>query len=228
MRLGVPAIKVGSDDLVNLPLLEKYAKKKLPMIISTGMAYESEIKDAVKTIERENNQIAILHCVSSYPADIEELNLSKINTLKEKYPNHIIGFSDHSQGTLAIKIAVAGGAKIIEKHFTLDNNMKGPDHRFSANPLELKNIVKEIREVEKALGKSKLEPTIKEIKMRKICHRSIVALKNITKDEILTEDNITVKRPGTGLPPKHIKDVIGKKAKKDIKKNELISLEGIY
>jgi sialic acid synthase SpsE len=228
LKLKIPAIKVGSDDLVNLPLLEEYSRKKLPMIISTGMGYESEINDAVKTIEKNNEQIAILHCVSSYPTGIEELNLRKISTLRAKYPNHVIGFSDHSWGTLAAKISTTLGAKIYEKHFTLDNNMKGPDHKFSADPTLLKNIVKEIREVEKALGEYSLKPTNKELKMRKICHRSIVALKNIQKNEVLTDKNISVKRPGIGLPPKHMKDLLGKKTKKDFKKNELITLEEVY
>jgi len=228
IKIGIPAIKVGSDDLVNLPLLENYSKKNLPMIISTGMAYESEIDEAIKTVEKNNKNIAILHCISTYPAEIKELNLAKITTLKQKYPNYIIGFSDHSQGILAAEISTALGAKIFEKHFTLDNNMEGPDHRFSANPIELKTIVEKIREVEKILGKSELGPTSEEIKMRKICHRSIVASKNITKNEILTQHNISLKRPGTGLPPKYFKEVLGKKAKKDIRKNELINLEEIY
>jgi len=228
MKIGIPAIKVGSDDLINLPLLEEYSKKKLPMIISTGMAHESEIDEAVKTIEKNNKNIAILHCISSYPTDIEDLNLSKINTLQEKYPKHVIGFSDHSQGGFAAEVSIALGVKIFEKHFTLDNNMEGPDHRFSANPTELKEIVQKIRAVKKSLGEADLKPTKKEEKMRKICHRSIVASIDISKDEKITKDNVTVKRPGTGLPPKYLKKVLGKKVKKDIKKNDLIRLEEIY
>ncbi len=228
IKLGTPAIKVGSDDFVNLPLLEEYSKKNLPMIISTGMAYESEIDDAIKTIEKNNKNIAILHCVSSYPTDTKDLNLRKITTLKEKYPNYVIGFSDHSQGTLAAEISIALGAKVFEKHFTLDNSMGGPDHRFSANPVELKEIVTKLRQVEKTLGNGELKPNKNEIEMRKICHRSVIASRKILKDETLTVKNITLKRPGNGLPPKYYKKVIGKKAKKDIKKNELISLEEIY
>jgi len=228
LKIGIPAIKVGSDDLVNLPLLEEYSKKKLPMIISTGMGKELEIDEAVKTIEKNNKNLAILHCVSSYPTDLDDLNLNKIITLKKKYPKHIIGFSDHSQGIFAAEISVALGAKIFEKHFTLDKNMDGTDHRFSASPAEFKEIVQKIRNVEKALGKPDLKPTKKEEKMRKICHRSIVASKEILKNEKLTKQNITVKRPGTGLPPKYYKKILGKKAKKDIKKNDLIKLEEIY
>jgi sialic acid synthase SpsE len=227
LKIGVPAIKVGSDDLVNLPLLKEYSKNKLPIIISTGMAYENEIKEAIRTIEKNNKNIALLHCVASYPAEIEELNLRKILTLKEKYHNHIIGYSDHSKGSLAAEISISLGAKIFEKHFTLDNNMEGPDHRFSANPVELKSIVERIRTVEKALGKKDLVPNIKEKTMRKICHRSIIAQKDIKRGEILTMKNISIKRPGTGLPPKYLKKVLGKKAKKDIKKNELIKMEAL-
>lgn len=225
LKIGVPAIKVGSDDLVNLPLLEEYSKKGLPMIISTGMAYLSEVDEAVRTVRKNNKDLAVLHCVSSYPAEFEELNFKKIETLKKAFPECVIGYSDHSSGVTANIIATALGAKIIEKHFTLDKNMPGPDHWFSADPKELKELVQGIRNTEKALGSSEIKPTESEAKMRAPAHRSITAAKDIKKGELLTKEKIVVKRPGTGILPKFIPFIIGRKAKQDIKKGELIALK---
>jgi len=227
LKIRVPTIKVGSDDLINLPLLEEYSKKGLPMIISTGMAYLSEIDEAIRIIKKNNKELAVLHCVSSYPAEFEELNLRKINTLKKAFPGCVIGFSDHSKGTMAGIVAVILGAKILEKHFTLDKNMPGPDHWFSADPKELKDLVKGVRNIEKSLGSSEIKPVEKEIEMRGICHRSIVASQSIKKGEILTKENITMKRPGTGLAPKFIDFIVGRKAKQDMRKGELITLENL-
>jgi N-acetylneuraminate synthase/N,N'-diacetyllegionaminate synthase len=227
LEIGIPAIKVGSDDLINSPLLEEYSKKGLPMLISTGMAYMSEIDEAVKIIKKYNNELIIFHCVSSYPTNFDELNLNVIKTLQTNYSDCIIGFSDHSEGTVAAIISTALGSKVFEKHFTLDKNMKGPDHRFSADPSELKEIVKKIRTTELYLGSPDKKPTAKEIKIRKIAHRSIVAIIDILKGEVLTKENLSFKRPGTGLPPKLIKNILGKKAKKNIKKNEIINLSDI-
>lgn len=227
MKLGVPAIKVGSDDLTNLDLLAYYSKKGLPMIISTGMAYISEIDEAVRTVLNYNKELAILHCISSYPTRNEEVNLNKIKTLKKQYPDQIIGFSDHSEGIYASMGAVALGAKIIEKHFTLDKKMMGPDHRFSADPKELKELVDGVRFIEKALGTSQVGPAESEIAMRDIAHRSIVAAKDINKGEIFSEENLTMKRPGTGLPSKYLKYLIGKKSNMLIKQNELITFEKV-
>ncbi len=227
LKIGVPAIKVGSDDLINLPLLEEYSKKGLPMIISTGMAYLSEIDEAIRIIEKNNKELAVLHCVSSYPAEFEELNLRKINTLKKAFPKCVIGFSDHSKGIMAGITVVALGAKILEKHFTLDKNMPGSDHWFSADPKELEDLIKGVRNIEKSLGSSDIKPTEKEIEMRELCHRSITVSQDIKKGEILTKENITMQKPGTGLAPKFIDFVVGRKAKQDIKKGELITLEKI-
>lgn len=227
LRIGVPAIKVGSDDLVNLPLQKQYSKKGLPMIISTGMAYLSEVDEAVRVIRDNNKKLAILHCVSSYPADFEELNLRGIETLKKAFPYCVIGFSDHSWGITAALTAVSLGAHILEKHFTLNRNMSGPDHRFSSDIEELKALVEQVRNVEKSLGASDIKPTINEMKMRNLAHRSLVASGDIRKGEKFTARNMTVKRPGTGLPPKFFDVVLGKKAAKTIKKNELITFKNI-
>lgn len=225
LEIGVPAIKVGSDDLVNLPLLDEYSKKGLPMIISAGMAYLKEVEDAVKTIKKNNQELIILHCVSSYPAESQDLNLRKILTLKKAFSDCVIGFSDHSEGATAAVVSVALGALVFEKHFTLNKNMPGPDQRFSADPDELKEIIKAIRTTEKALGSPVVQPTEREMEMRTLCHRSIVADRNIKKGEELTKGNTAAKRPGTGILAKFENQVLGKRAKQDIKEGELITLE---
>jgi N-acetylneuraminate synthase/N,N'-diacetyllegionaminate synthase len=218
----LPAIKVGSDDLTNLPLLRYYASKGLPMIISTGMATLGEIEDAVRIIKSAgNDDLIILHCVSSYPADAEEVNLRRIKTIEQAF-NVIVGFSDHTIGLVAAIGAVAFGAKVIEKHFTLDKDLPGPDHWFSADPGELRRLVEDVRLIEEALGSSVITPTQKEWGMRDITRRSIVAKRDIAKGDIISEDMLTLKRPGTGLPPKFIEYVLGKEARVFIKKDELI------
>lgn len=227
LDIGIPLIKVGSDDLTNLPLLETYAKKDIPMMISTGMANIQEVEEAVDTIKKYNNQLVIFHCISSYPTDLNELNLNAIHSLKEKFKDDIIGFSDHSEGILAAIVSTAKGSKVFEKHFTLDKNMPGPDHMFSADPEEISLIVRKIRETETSLGDYEKKPTEKETEMIKVARRSIVSIKDIEEGEELTLDNISLKRPGTGIEPKFIREVIGKKAKTNIKKNTILKWESI-
>jgi N-acetylneuraminate synthase/N,N'-diacetyllegionaminate synthase len=225
--VDMPVIKVGSDDLTNLELLEYYAKKNKPLIISAGMAYISEIEDAVNTIRNTGNKdLIVLHCVSSYPADAEEVNLRKILTIKQAFVV-VVGFSDHTIGCTAAVGAVVLGAEVIEKHFTLDKNLPGPDHWFSANPDEMRELVDEIRFIEKALGSGIIEPTPKELEMRKIARRSIVASKNIAKEDFISKDMLDFKRPGTGLAPKFVEYIIGKKVKVDIKRNEQITFDKV-
>ena len=225
--VDMPVIKVGSDDLTNLELLEYYAKKNRPLIISAGMAYISEIEDAVNTVQNTgNNDLIVLHCVSSYPTDAEEIKLRKILTIKQAF-DVIVGFSDHTIGSTAAVGAVVLGAKVIEKHFTLDKNLPGPDHWFSANPDEMRKLVDEIRFIEKALDSGIIEPTPKELEMRKIARRSIVASKDIAKDGFINRDLVDFKRPGTGLPPKFVEYIIGKKVKVDIKRNEQITFDKV-
>ena len=225
--IDIPVIKVGSDDLTNLELLEYYTKKNKPLIISTGMAYISEIEDAVNTIRNTGKKdLIVLHCVSSYPADVEEVNLREILTIKQAF-DVVVGFSDHTIGCTAAVGAVVLGAKVIEKHFTLDKNLPGSDHWFSANPDEMRDLVSEIRFVERALGNSIIKPTPKELEMRKIARRSIVASKDIAKGDFISKDVVNYKRPGTGLPPKFLKYIIGKKVKIDIKRNEQITFDKV-
>ncbi|MCG8637442.1 MAG: N-acetylneuraminate synthase family protein [Desulfobacterales bacterium] len=221
-RIGVPAIKVGSDDLVNLPLIRAYAGHGLPMILSTGMGYLDEIESAVKTVLDQNSNLALLHCTSQYPTPLQDLNLSKITELKRRFPNTVTGFSDHSSGCEAAVMSVALGAKIFEKHFTLDRNMYGPDHRFSSDPAEMASLVRRIRETETSLGSPELSPTEKEKDMRNICHRTIVAVKDIQEGEIIRQDMIALKRPAKGLYPKYMERLVGQKAEGLIKKGEYI------
>jgi len=226
-ELDVPAFKVGSGEITNFPLLRYIAKKEKPIILSTGMSTLGEIEEALDVIRSEGvEDIILLHCVSNYPARIEDVNLRAMGTLKQAFKLPV-GFSDHTLGITAPIAAVALGACVIEKHFTLDRNLPGPDHKASLEPDELKEMVKAIREVEKALGNGIKKPTKEEEKIKKVARRSIVAKVDISKGAIITEDMLDVKRPGTGIEPKYLKFIIGRKTKEDIKKDEIISLKMI-
>lgn len=216
-KMNVPAYKIASFEIVDIPLIEYTASKGKPMIISTGIATEEEIQEAVDACKRMNNdQIALLKCTSEYPAPFEDVNLKTIPYLKEKF-NTMVGLSDHTLGTSVPVAAVALGASIIEKHFIIDKKIGGPDSSFSLEPLEFKKMVDEIRVVEKALGQSKIELTEKIKKSRKFS-RSLFAVTDIKAGEIFTEENIKSIRPSDGLPPKFFNEIIGKKAKKNIEK----------
>jgi len=226
-KLGMPAFKMGSDDLTNIPLLEYIAGMKKPFIISTGMATMAEIDEAVRAIEgRGNDQIGILHCVSNYPTDHRDCNLRCIETIKKCF-GYPAGYSDHTAGVSAAVAAVALGAEIIEKHFTLDKKMKGPDQFFSADPAEFKLMVDCIRETEAALGSPVKKFVAREAEMRVNCRRGIVASRDISAGEEFTEANISLKRPAKGLLPADYKNVIGRRAQKDIKKFDPVTLDCI-
>ncbi len=222
--LGMKRWKIPSGEITNLPYLLKIAKLKMPVILSTGMSTLEEIKIAAKIL-RENgvNDLTILHATTEYPAPFEEVNLNAMITIK----NHLhlpIGYSDHTKGIEIPIAAVALGAEVIEKHFTLDRNMDGPDHKASIEPDELKRMVEAIRNVEKALGDNEKKPTKSEIKNIMVVRKSIVAKKKIKKGEIFTEENLTTKRPGNGISPMHWFDVIGRTAKRDFAEDELIEI----
>ena len=224
-ELGVPAYKLGSGDLTNLPFLEYVAKKGKPMIISTGMAVMAEIKEAVETIHAAGNyQLAVLQCTTSYPLEIEDVNLRAMDTISQEVGT-IVGFSDHTLENEAALAAVARGAKIIEKHFTIDKNLPGPDHKASATPEEFRELVTGIRKVEKALGSAEKIPTAIEQEIAKIARKSIFAAKYIPTGTLITEDMLAIKRPGTGLLPKQLNEVIGKRAKEDLSPDTIISWE---
>jgi N-acetylneuraminate synthase/N,N'-diacetyllegionaminate synthase len=211
--LDAPAFKIGSDDLVYPDLLAYVAKKQKPLIISAGMADEVEIDRAVETIRSTGNeQIVILHCVSVYPTPADQLNLNKITTLTEKY-DFPIGFSDHSAGITAALGARALGASVLEKHFTLDCTMPGPDHWFSSDPQELRDLVKQVRLLEDGLGSGALAPSAGEIEMRLLARRSIVAAHELAENHLITDEDLDFLRPGTGLMPYESASVIGRKTR---------------
>jgi len=222
----VPLYKIPSGEIANLPFLEYIAKKGKPTILSTGMSTLGEVEEAVKTIINVNSSLplVLLHCVSSYPAKYEDVNLKAILTLKEAFKLPV-GYSDH---TLGIEIAIAAvslGAKVIEKHFTLDRGLPGPDHKASLEPDELRAMVKAIRNVEKALGNGIKKPTQNEHEVMKVARRSLVAARDIRAGEIIKKSDILIKRPGTGIPPKFKEIFIGMRPTRDIKKDNPFSWE---
>jgi len=219
----VPLYKIGSGDLTNLPFLEMVAKKGKPIILSTGMANLGEVEEAVDIIKKTGNkEIILLHCVTDYPAPMEVINLRAMLTLKRSF-KAMIGYSDHTLGDTAVIGAVSLGAAVIEKHFTLDQNMKGPDHKASLDPEEFKIMVEEIRRIEKGLGDGIKRPTENEEKIKRVARKSIVARNNIPKYTKLKENMLEIKRPGTGIEPKYLKKLVGKKTIRHIEKDELIT-----
>ena len=214
-ELGVEYYKIASFELVDIPLIEYVASKKKPMLISTGMGSREEIEEAVEAAKKQGNeQIVLLRCASAYPAISDEMNLRTILDMKEqfKFP---VGLSDHSMGSLAATTAVALGAQVIEKHFCLSREIKNPDASFSMEPEEFKSMVRDIRDVEKALGSVAYGPTEQE-KENIVFRRSIFTVKEIKRGDLFTEDNIRVIRPGYGLKPKYYQEVLGKRALSDI------------
>ena len=224
-KLRVPAFKIASGEITNFPLLQYIAEKKKPIILSTGMSTLGEIEEALEVIRKKGvEDIVLLHCVTSYPAKTEEANLRVIKVWQNSF-GLPIGFSDHTLGIAIPIAAVALGAVLIEKHFTLDKTLPGPDHRASLEPDEFKNMVKAIRDVEKAVGDGEKKLTEEEERIKKVVRRSIIAKVNIPKGKIITEDMLDFKRPGIGLEPRYLNKVIGMKAKKNIKADELVTFD---
>lgn len=216
-KMEVPAYKVASFEITDIPLIEYIALKGKPVIISTGIATLSDIEEAVNACKRMgNNQIALLKCTSAYPAPLEDVNLRTIPNLSETF-KAVVGLSDHTPGTSVPVAAVALGAKIIEKHFILDRNLGGPDAAFSLEPEEFKEMVEAVRAIEKALGEVSYELTDKMKKSREFS-RSLFVVEDIRAGEIFTEKNIRSIRPGFGLHPKYFNKILGKKAKRDLSK----------
>ena len=223
LPLSIQVIKVGSDDLTNLPLISSYAKTGLPIILSSGMADIAEVHRALEAAGWfEGGQVAMLVCTSQYPTPTVDVNIRRVSTLKAAFPNLVVGFSDHSQGNEAAIMATALGAKIFEKHFTLSHDAEGPDHWFSLDPTELHAWVKAIRDAHVMLGSGIVAPTQQELKMRELARRSIVALADIIEDEELGNLNIGLRRPGTGLAPEFLSSVQGRRSNKFIPKGETI------
>jgi len=222
--IGMEIFKIPSSEIENVPYLRKIAKLKKKVIVSTGMSNLSDIEFALKILKDGGTKdVIVLHCNTDYPTKMEEVNLRAMETIKNVF-KVTVGYSDHTKGIEVAIAATALGAKVIEKHFTLDKSMNGPDHKASLEPFELKNMVKAIRNIEIALGYGEKIPTPSEKINSKVSRKSLVAKVSIKAKEIFTEENICVKRPGTGLSPKNWDYVIGKEAKRDFEKDEFIDL----
>ena len=220
LELDIKAIKVGSDDLTNLPLLKKFASTNLPIILSSGMSTLNEISDALDAVGFSSSYPTILLVTTSqYPTPPEDVNLIKFHILSKKFPGLPLGFSDHTVGHLASSLACVLGAVFLEKHFTLNKNLPGPDHWFSEDPKSLKNWASSIRLAHELLGSGELQPTKNELKTKILARRSLVALKNIKKGDLFDQNNVGMKRPGDGLEPKIFFNLKGKKSKRNILKD---------
>lgn len=221
-KLNVEIYKIPSSEIENVPYLKKIGSLKKKIILSTGMSNLEEVSFAIETLKSQGaNNITLLHCTSSYPALYNEVNLKAMITLKKKF-NVNVGYSDHTMGNEVAIAAVALGASVIEKHFTLDRKMSGPDHVASLEPNELSLLVKQIRNIEKSLGDGNKEATISEKKVKIAARKSLVALKDINEGELFTQENLCIKRPGIGGSPKKWETIIGTKSKRSYKKDELI------
>lgn len=227
MELKVPFIKIGSTEVTNLKYLKELAKRNVPLVLSTGMSTLGEVEKALNAIYEEGNyNVTLMHATTDYPTLEDDVNLRAMVTMKNAFKVDV-GYSDHTLGNEAAVCAVALGAKVIEKHFTLDKNMEGPDHKASLDPEELKSFVNSIRKAEKLLGDGIKKPTAREKEIMGDVRRSIVASKNLKKGTVLTEECFEYKRPGSGLKPEFSEILIGKKLKRDLMEDELIKLEDI-
>lgn len=225
-ELNVPAYKIASFEIQDIPLIEYAASKGKPIIISTGIAEEEDIKLAVDTCRNVgNNDIILLKCTSSYPAHLELANLNTIPDLKKRF-NVEVGFSDHTYGALAPTIATTLGAKVIEKHFIMDKSIGGPDADFSLDVNEFTDLVNKVRDTEKLLGKISYQISEKVNKNRKFA-RSLFVIENVKQGEIITENNVRSIRPGYGLHPKYFNDILGKKFVKNVDRGEPLALDMI-
>ncbi|MBL4938138.1 N-acetylneuraminate synthase [Clostridium sp. YIM B02515] len=227
VSLKLPIIKVGSTEITNIQYLKKIAEKKIPIILSTGMSNLGEVERAVNTIYSSGNkEITLLHATTDYPTEYKDVNLNAMITLRNAFKLPV-GYSDHTLGIEAAVAAVALGADVIEKHFTLDKSMEGPDHKASLDPEELKEFVRAIRNTEALLGSGIKEPTEREKKIIVNARRSIVAAFDLKKGTLVEEKMITFKRPGNGIKPELAENIIGRKLNRDIKEDELITWKDI-
>ena len=224
-ELSVPVFKIGSGEITNLPFLEYVSRKGKPVILSTGMSYLSEVDEAVRVIRSAGcEQFVLVHCVSNYPADPIDVNLRAMHTMATAFQVPV-GYSDHTLGIEVPMAAVALGACVIEKHFTIDRNLDGPDHLASLEPDELSAMVKGIRTVEAAMGHGRKEPAASEINTAAVARRSLIAARDIPVGSILTKDMIDIKRPGTGLKPALLLFLVGQTVKNSISAGTVFSLE---
>jgi len=224
-RLSLEIFKIPSGEITNLPYLRKLGALKKQIIMSTGMADLGEIKDALDVLTESGTSlenITVLHCNTEYPTPFEDVNLRAMLTIRDAFPGIAVGYSDHTLGIEVSMAAVAMGATVVEKHFTLDRNLPGPDHKASLEPDELKAMVQAIRHIEKAFGDGIKRPSPSELKNKPIARKSLVAVRTILKGELFSASNITGKRPGAGISPMRWDEIIGRKANRNYKKDELI------
>lgn len=223
--VGIEAYKIASFEITHLPLVEHAARQGKPIILSTGMADLADIESALDAIYRQGNRdVALLHCAINYPPRYEDLNLRAMTTMRQAFQLPV-GFSDHTLDIISDVAAVALGANVIEKHFTLDRKLPGPDHPFALEPAELKMMVKAIRNTEKSLGSAVKKHTDAEKELYKIGRRSLVAACRIPKGTKITREMLEVKRPGYGIPTKLMENVIGRTARIDIDEDDILSWE---
>ncbi len=224
-ELGVERFKLGSGELTNLPLLMHVAKKARPIILSTGMATLGEVEAALEVISNNGSpEVTLLHCVTEYPAPVEQVNLRAMLTLRDAF-GLPVGYSDHTQGTEVAIAAVALGARVIEKHFTLDRHMQGPDHKASLEPDELAAMVRAIRRICRALGDGIKRPAPCEIANIPIARKSVVAARAIRRGEIISNEDLVIKRPGYGVSPGEVEKIIGRRVAVDLRPDDVITWE---
>jgi N-acetylneuraminate synthase len=222
VELDIPAFKVASTDITNLPFLKKLAKSGKPIFLSTGMSYLSEVEMALQEIYNYNKDVVLLQCTANYPIQDNEANLNVLNTFLSHF-KILVGYSDHTVGTGASPYAIPMGARVVEKHFTIDNSSEGPDHKASLNPVQLKDYVKQIRKVEEYMGIFIKIPSFDETKTRKSLQKCLVAACEIKKDQSFTEQNIVAKRTGgEGISPLYYNQLLEKRASKKYNKNDII------
>ena len=223
-RLGCDAYKIGSDDAVNLPFLKYIAALGKPIIYATGMCTLAEVQESVETMLAQGNEnIAILHAITAYPTHPEDVNLRAMQTLQRTFPHLPVGYSDHTLGTTACILAAAMGARILEKHFTYDKHADGPDHIHSADPEEMRQIVDAVRTFEVMCGSGIKMPAKAEAITRKNNRKSIVLCQDVKAGEIIGEEAVDIKRPGYGIAPKYLEQVIGRRAAHNLQKDDILS-----
>lgn len=224
-KLNMKTYKISSGDITNKPFLEYVASKNKPIILSTGMCTMDEVQEAVAWIEKTGNkQITLLHCTSNYPTPYSDVNMNAMITLDNAFP-YPTGYSDHTKGIIIPIMAVSMGATVIEKHFTLDKNMEGPDHKASLDVNELREMVKAIRDIESAKGSWEKQPAESELSTREVARKSIVAAREIKKGHVITREDLCLKRPGDGILPKEIDKIIGKTAITNIGEDMKLTIE---
>jgi len=224
VEIGAPAIKVGSDDLVHHPMLRELARARVPLILSTGMADLAEVRRTIGVLrEAGGDEVVLLHCTSLYPTPEDRANVRCVETLRREIECPV-GYSDHTFGISAAAGAVALGACLVERHFTLDRNLPGPDHPFSADPATLEALVRAVRTIEQNLGSAAVEPTPEELAMRAIARRSVVARGAVPAGTVLTKAHVAYKRPGTGVFPMDEHLLLGRRVRRDLREGDVIAL----